>query len=200
MAERRGDDCSGQAYQRLKRLVLRRARRWFPSLADADLEDVYQAAWLSIVRTKAEVRDLEDYVYAAVRSQGLMELRRRRRRLVVALADLARSGQLVFGDSGSESAISEPVDDAASSTDHERATPGGVNVSTRAVVERWRVLVLALASAAISPGAADAGEFEIGACGADRGYSTRAFEDFVTRGMTVKRAHVTRRARGCGGW
>lgn len=95
-------DCYEDAYQRLRRPVLRRARRWFPSLGGADLEDVYQAAWLSIVRTEASVRDLEDYVYAAVRSQGLMELRRRRRRPVVSLANLGGSRGFFSGDSDVE--------------------------------------------------------------------------------------------------
>jgi hypothetical protein len=50
------------------------------------------------------------------------------------------------------------------------------------------VLVLAVAGVLMWPGEADAGEFQIGTCGADGGYSTAAFQDFVTRGMKVKRA------------
>jgi hypothetical protein len=67
-------------YRRLRAKVLARARRWFPSLTEADLEDIYQAAWLSAIRTQSEVNDLEGYVLDAAYSQGLMELRRRRRK------------------------------------------------------------------------------------------------------------------------
>ena len=67
-------------YRRLRAKVLARAHRWFPSFTDADLEDIYQAAWLSAIRTQSEVNDLEGYVLDAAYSQGLMELRRRRRR------------------------------------------------------------------------------------------------------------------------
>jgi RNA polymerase sigma factor (sigma-70 family) len=99
-----------KAYTRLRRPVLRQARRWFPSLAEADLEDVYQAAWLSVVRTDAEVRDLEDYLYTAVRSQGLMELRRRRRRPTMPLlSGGAGPGAETVNDEG-DVAFKEPVD------------------------------------------------------------------------------------------
>jgi len=101
------------AYRSLCGPVLRRVRRWFPTLSEADLEDVYQAAWLSIVRTSSDVRDMEDYVYAAVRSQGLMELRRRRRRPVVALTDLAASERGPCGASAAESFEDEPIDESA---------------------------------------------------------------------------------------
>lgn len=55
-------------------------------------------------------------------------------------------------------------------------------------VNRWWVLVVAVTGAAMLPAEVGAGEFEIGACGADREYATGAFDDFVTRGMRVKRA------------
>jgi RNA polymerase sigma factor (sigma-70 family) len=67
-------------YRRLRAKVLARAHRWFPAFTEADLEDIYQAAWLSAIRTRSEVNDLEGYVLDAAYSQGLMELRRRRRK------------------------------------------------------------------------------------------------------------------------
>ena len=42
---------------------------------------------------------------------------------------------------------------------------------------------------ALSPASASAGEFAVANCQADPlNFSTRAFEDFATRGMTIKRA------------
>jgi RNA polymerase sigma factor (sigma-70 family) len=110
------------AYERLKPPVLRRSRRWFPTLSEADLEDLYQAAWLSVVRTDSEVRDLEDYLYAAVRSQGLMELRRRRRRPAIALSDLESASTGEADRSGAESAVGEPVDELAVSPEEQAET------------------------------------------------------------------------------
>src|SRR4051812_47149751 len=101
-------------YERLKPPVLRRARRWFPTLSDPDLEDAYQSAWLSVVRTDSEVRDVEDYVYAAMRSQGLMELRRRRRRPV------ARLGESV--ESAGDDEWADPVDEMAVSPEERAET------------------------------------------------------------------------------
>jgi RNA polymerase sigma factor (sigma-70 family) len=111
------DELAG-AYERLKRPVLRRARRWFPTLSPADLEDVYQGAWLSIVRTDAEVRDVDDYVYRAVHSQGLMELRRRRRRPVVPLEEHGDSADLP----APEASLREPVDDTTASPEERAET------------------------------------------------------------------------------
>jgi hypothetical protein len=42
-------------YRRLRRSALRHARRWFPTLPQADIEDLYQAASLSVLRTPGEV-------------------------------------------------------------------------------------------------------------------------------------------------
>jgi len=54
---------------------------------------------------------------------------------------------------------------------------------------RWIcALICAAACVAVWPSAAAAGEFQISTCAADRGYSTGAFQDFVTRGMKIKRA------------
>ena len=89
---------------------MRRARRWFPSLSEADLEDLYQGAWLSVVRTQSEVRDLDSYLYEAVHSQGLMELRRRRRRPTVPL-DPSAKGR---ADGGREGGIERLVDETTS--------------------------------------------------------------------------------------
>src|SRR3954462_7780047 len=75
----RGCRDATQAYMRLKPQVLRRVRRCFPSLGEADLEDAYQDAWLSILRSPAEVDDLDSYLYRAAYSKGRRELRRLRR-------------------------------------------------------------------------------------------------------------------------
>lgn len=84
-AQVRAETDLSDVYGRLRRRVLQRARHWFPTLSEADLEDVYQSAWLSIVRTESEVAEPEKYLFEAVHSEGLMELRRRRRKPVESL-------------------------------------------------------------------------------------------------------------------
>src|SRR4051812_7880025 len=88
LSERPNGENAEQAYERLKGPALLKARRWFPTLSQADLEDVYQSAWLSVVRTSSPVTDLKSYLYEAVRSEALMELRRRRRRSALPLSDV----------------------------------------------------------------------------------------------------------------
>lgn len=49
--------------------------------------------------------------------------------------------------------------------------------------------VLLVASAALTPAVASAGQFTVASCQADRlGFSTTAFNDFATRGMRIRRA------------
>jgi RNA polymerase sigma factor (sigma-70 family) len=93
-----------EAYLRLRGPLLRAARRWFPSLGPDDLEDLHQSAWLSTMRTEAEIENLEAYLYEAIHSQGLMELRRRRRRPAESLERPDETGQ-----SRAERADLEPV-------------------------------------------------------------------------------------------
>src|SRR4051794_27700847 len=86
LSERPNGEAAERAYQRLKGPALLKARRWFPTLGEADLEDVYQSAWLSVVRTSSPVADMKTYLYEAMRSEALTELRRRRRRPALALS------------------------------------------------------------------------------------------------------------------
>src|SRR5215211_3631833 len=88
LAERSNRVDAEKAYRRLKGPVLVKARHWFPTLPESDLEDVYQSAWLSVVRTPASVGDLQSYLFEAVHSEGLSELRRRRRRAAMTLSEL----------------------------------------------------------------------------------------------------------------
>lgn len=108
-------DGLADAFVRLRRPVLRAARRWFPSLSPDDLEDVYQAAWLSALRTSAPIDNLEAYVYEAMHSQGLMELRRRRRRPAASLEQLD-AGQ---GEADA-SAAGQPIGAAAEAAPDEQ--------------------------------------------------------------------------------
>jgi RNA polymerase sigma factor (sigma-70 family) len=77
-----------ELYRRCMHPLLERARVWFPTLRGCE-EDLYQAAWASLLGNGQPVRDPEKYLAAAVYSAGLKELRRRRRRPVVPLS-LAR--------------------------------------------------------------------------------------------------------------
>ena len=49
-------------------------------------EDLYQAAWASLLAKNRSIADIEKYLEAAVFNAGLMELRRRRRRPIVPLS------------------------------------------------------------------------------------------------------------------
>jgi RNA polymerase sigma factor (sigma-70 family) len=96
LSERPNGEDAERAYRRLKGPALLKARRWFPTLSETDLEDVYQSAWLSVVRTSSPIADLRSYLYEAVRSEALTELRRRRRRSALGLSEvdarLSRNG------------------------------------------------------------------------------------------------------------
>src|SRR3954468_3084316 len=113
--EPRGCLDASQAYTRLKPHVLRRVRRCFPSLGEADLEDAYQDAWLSILRSPAEVDDLDSYLYRAAYSQGLMELRRLRRRPAESLERLDERGSSRPGSAAATGRRAMPGDRAADS-------------------------------------------------------------------------------------
>jgi RNA polymerase sigma factor (sigma-70 family) len=75
--------------------LLARARRWFPTLRGSE-QDLYQAAWASVLANRDQIRDLDKYLEAAVYSAGLKELRTRRRRPVVSLSTVGARG----GDGG----------------------------------------------------------------------------------------------------
>jgi hypothetical protein len=60
---------------------------------------------------------------------------------------------------------------------------------TRAAHQGALTIALVAILATLAPEAAQAGEFSVGNCGADRlNFSTRAFDDFATRGMKIRRA------------
>src|SRR5919198_5602168 len=85
--ERPNGEDLGRACQALRGPVLARARIRFPTLSEPDLEDVFQSACLSVVRSETPVEHLRAYLDEAVHSQALMELRRRRRREAVPLPE-----------------------------------------------------------------------------------------------------------------
>jgi RNA polymerase sigma factor (sigma-70 family) len=72
-------------YRRCKSPLLERARAWFPTLRGSE-QDLYQAAWTSLLGSTRPIDDVEKYLEAALYSAGLKELRRRRRRPVVSLS------------------------------------------------------------------------------------------------------------------
>lgn len=74
-----------EVYSRCKSRLLERARGWFPTLRGFE-QDLYQAAWTSLLGSTRPIEDVERYLEAAVYSAGLKELRRRRRKPVVSLA------------------------------------------------------------------------------------------------------------------
>jgi hypothetical protein len=60
---------------------------------------------------------------------------------------------------------------------------------TRAAHQGALTIALTAILITLAPEAARAGEFSVGNCGADRlNFSTRAFDDFATRGMKIRRA------------
>jgi hypothetical protein len=48
LSERPNGEDAERAYQRLKGPARLKARRWFATLTEADLEEVYRSAWLSV--------------------------------------------------------------------------------------------------------------------------------------------------------
>lgn len=78
-----------ETYRRCMGPMLTRARAWFPTLRGFE-EDLYQAAWASLLGNSRPIDDLEKYLEAAVYSAGLKELRRRRRRPTASLSVVRR--------------------------------------------------------------------------------------------------------------
>jgi hypothetical protein len=74
-----------ETYRRCMDPLLERARVWFPTLEGCE-QDLYQAAWESLLASSRPIDDPETYLKCAVYSAGLKELRRRRRRPVVSLS------------------------------------------------------------------------------------------------------------------
>jgi RNA polymerase sigma factor (sigma-70 family) len=74
-----------ELYIRCREPLHERARAWFPTLRGCE-EDLYQAAWASLLGNGRSIEDPEKYLEAAVYSAGLKELRRRRRRPIVSLS------------------------------------------------------------------------------------------------------------------
>lgn len=73
-----------EVYRRCKGPLLERARAWFPTLRGSE-QDLYQAAWTSLLASTRPIENVEKYLEAALYSAGLKELRRRRRKPVVSL-------------------------------------------------------------------------------------------------------------------
>jgi RNA polymerase sigma factor (sigma-70 family) len=65
--------------------LVERIRAWFPTLQGIE-EDLYQAAWASLLAKSRQIEDVEKYLEAAVFNAGLMELRRQRRHPIVSLS------------------------------------------------------------------------------------------------------------------
>jgi RNA polymerase sigma factor (sigma-70 family) len=78
------------AYQFFRQPLLKKARRWFPSLRGAEL-DLYQSAWESLLRNRDGIRDVEKYLERALYNRGIDELRARA--LVPALSLDAAGGE-----------------------------------------------------------------------------------------------------------
>jgi RNA polymerase sigma factor (sigma-70 family) len=78
-------DAVDEVYRRCMGPLLERARAWFPTLRGTE-QDLYQAAWSSLLGNSRPIRDVEKYLESAVYSAGLKELRRRRRRPVISLS------------------------------------------------------------------------------------------------------------------
>ena len=72
MAERSNGVAPEKAYRRLKWPMLVKARHWFPSLAEWDLDDLYQSACLSVVWTPAKRRCRPDVLLS--RPAGILPL------------------------------------------------------------------------------------------------------------------------------
>src|SRR6266568_1596637 len=64
------------AYEFFRQPLLKKARRWFPSLRGAEL-DLYQSAWESLLRNRDGIRDVEKYLERALYNRGIDELRAR---------------------------------------------------------------------------------------------------------------------------
>ena len=107
-------------------------RVWFPTLHGCE-EDLYQAAWASLLGNGRPVHDPENYLAAAVYSAGLKGLRRRRRRPVVSLS-IARLKNLTpahqFRDCGALTLRTRPRS-VCRSHDADGTTEGN-KLSTRA--------------------------------------------------------------------
>jgi RNA polymerase sigma factor (sigma-70 family) len=74
-----------ELYRRCREPLHARSRIWFPTLRGCE-EDLYQAAWASLLGNSRTVEDPEKFLETAVYSAGLKELRRRRRRPIVSLS------------------------------------------------------------------------------------------------------------------
>jgi RNA polymerase sigma factor (sigma-70 family) len=68
-----------RVYQRCREPLLRKARNWFPGLRGHEA-DLYQSAWESVLRNLDGIDSVEAYLETAVYTEGLFELRKRRRR------------------------------------------------------------------------------------------------------------------------
>jgi RNA polymerase sigma factor (sigma-70 family) len=66
-------------YRRCKQPILKKLRNWFPTLRGYEL-DLYQSAWESVLRNAHSIDSVEAYLEAAIYTEGLRELRTRRRR------------------------------------------------------------------------------------------------------------------------
>jgi RNA polymerase sigma factor (sigma-70 family) len=89
-----------ETYQRSMGPLLERARRWFPTLRGSE-QDLYQAAWASVLANRDQIRDLDKYLESALYTAGLKELRRRRRRPVISLSSArGRNGQRAESEDG----------------------------------------------------------------------------------------------------
>ena len=78
-------DPFGDLYTRCMEPLQERMRAWFPTLRGCE-EDLYQAAWASLLTNGEGIEDPEKYLEVAVYRAGLKELRRRRRRPIVSLS------------------------------------------------------------------------------------------------------------------
>ncbi len=74
-----------EVYRAHMERLLDRVTAWFPTLQGLE-EDLYQAAWATLLAKDRSIEDLEMYLEAAVFNAGLKELRRRRRRSSVPLS------------------------------------------------------------------------------------------------------------------
>jgi RNA polymerase sigma factor (sigma-70 family) len=66
------------AYRRYRPFLLDKARLWFPSLRGME-QDLYQAAWESLLRNQDHVTSIESYLEHALYKRGLDVVRRRDR-------------------------------------------------------------------------------------------------------------------------
>ncbi len=140
-------------------------RAFGPTFADAEIEDLYGAAWLGTLRAldrrRAELDDeaLRRYVLTAVANQASKELRRRGRRPTV---DLEQAGEVADR--------SPTPDERAAATEQARLTRDAL----RALPPRRRAVIMLRYGWGLDPRHV---------CGLIEGLSPRAYRREITKGV-----------------